>query len=431
MVDLTEKYVGKELVLDGKIVNPNYAFLVNEIGNYRIFALQGSTRSGKTYSVLQYIWDNIEAFNGMKYTVTRQSMPTLKGTVLPDFQEIGYARGIYSKKDHNLSDSIYRYNGNEVDFFGAEDEEKVRGRKRNLLYMNEAPELGWEIVKQLLWRTEDIIILDYNPSYAESWVYDNILTRDDCAFLKTTYKDNPFLTKGQIDEIEWMRINSPDDYKIYGLGERGEIKGQIYNNWRKIKDKAFPLDARAFVIDFGFSQDPAVIAQFKHEGQTIYAKSLVYEIGLDNIDLMIHLFFNGANDSSIIIADGAEPKAISEIRNGRRFERNYVEEKAANLGFEFRSKDHVQSLMDRLRKGFYVNPAIKGPDSVRNGIQKVRQYEVLLTEGSTQAWSEYTKYKYKMDPHTGKTTRVPIDADNHFADTLRYYTQSIGRLFKK
>lgn len=429
MVDLTEKYVGKELRLGGNIVNPNYAFLVEEIANYNYLVMQGGTRSGKTYSTIEFLWDMMEGYKGIDITITRKSLPVIKSTVLKDFTSIGTDRDIYSIGNHNQTESVYRQNMNTVSFIGADDEEKARGRAQDILYTNEGPELSWDVFDQLDMRTKSKVIIDFNPSYPDSWVYDNILTREDCALIKTTFKDNPFVTPKQLAKLEWMRLNDPDRYRIFGFGERGEIKGQIYNNWVSINEDAFPKDANIFVIDFGFSQDPAVIAQFKVDGHTIYAKQRVYDIGVDNVDLMIHLFFFGCNDNSIIIADGAEPKSISELRNGRKYDKEYITDRAATLGYEFRSEDHVAKLLARLEEGFVINPAIKGGDSIRNGIQKVLQYEVLLTEDSNHAWAEYTKYKWKEDKFTGKSTREAIDAHNHFCDCLRYLCQSIGRLF--
>lgn len=429
MVDLTDYYVGKDLRLDGRTVNPNYAFLVNEIANYNYLVMQGGTRSGKTYSTIDYFWDLISGYRGIEITIARQSMPTIKGTVLKDFLEIGNKRDLYSSTNHNQTESIYRQDKNLVAFIGADDEEKARGRGQDILYTNEGPELSWDVFDQLDMRTKSKVIIDYNPSYPDSWVYDKILTRDDCALIKTTYKDNPFVTPKQLQKLEWMRINDPDRYRIYGLGERGEIKGQIYNNWRAIPESSFPKDANIFVIDFGFSHDPACISQFKVEGQTIYAKERVYDVGVDNVAIMIHLFFFGCNSESIIIADGAEPKSISEIRNGRGYDKEYLLNRVADLGYEFRSDDHVKMFLARMEEGFVVNPAIKGGDSIRNGIQKVCQYEVLLTDESNNAWAEYTKYKWKEDKHTGRSTREAVDAFNHFCDTLRYLVLSIGRLF--
>src|SRR5690606_25727562 len=225
-------------------------------------------------------------------------MPTLKGTVMQDFIDIGYKRKLYRKANHNLTESIYRHEGNMVRFFGADDEEKIRGRKRDILYMNEAPELSWDVVQQLLWRTSSKIIIDYNPSMLDSWVYDKILTRDDCVFIKTTYKDNPFLTKGHIADLEWMRVNDPEQYLIFGLGEKGEVKGQVYKHWKRIRDNAFPVSANVFVVDFGYSPDPTCISSFKFDGFDVYCKELVYQKELLYIDIAIHLFYQGYNDGS-------------------------------------------------------------------------------------------------------------------------------------
>jgi phage terminase large subunit len=429
MVDLTEKYVGKDLRLNGQLVNPNYAFLVNEIENYDYLVMQGGTRSGKTYSTVEFLWDIIDGYSGITTSIARQSMPTIKGTVLKDFIDIGTKRDLYNLSSHNQTEAVYRQNKNVLSFLGAEDEEKARGRGQDILYANEGPELLWDVFDQLDMRTTGKVIIDYNPSYPDSWIYNNILTRDSCALLKTTYKDNPFVTKKQLAKLEWMKIHDPDKYRIYGLGERGEIKGQIYQNWRSIREDAFPKDANIWVIDFGYSQDPAAISRFKFEPRTIYAREEVYQVGLDNIDLAIHLFFKGANANSTIIADSSEPKSIGELRNGWGLEQDYIYEKTEALGYSFQDDYQMDKLQDSLRNGLTIVGATKGSDSIRNGIQKVKQYEVLLTEDSSNAWSEQTKYKYKEDPHTGKSTKTPIDAHNHFCDTLRYAALSHGRIF--
>jgi len=122
MVDLTDYYVGKDLRLDGRTVNPNYAFLVNEIANYNYLVMQGGTRSGKTYSTIDYFWDLISGYRGIEITIARQSMPTIKGTVLKDFLEIGNKRDLYSSTNHNQTESIYRQDKNLVAFIGADDE---------------------------------------------------------------------------------------------------------------------------------------------------------------------------------------------------------------------------------------------------------------------------------------------------------------------
>ena len=153
--------------------------------------------------------------------------------------------------------------------------------------------LDWKVVEQLLWRTEYKIIMDYNPSYPESWMYDNILARKDCAFIVTTYADNPHLTAGQRAEIDWMRENDPDTYRVYGLGQRGELRGQIYKNWKHIAElpKEYPS---TFVIDWGYANDPACIAEFKTHNRAIYGKEHLYQTGLHNIHLGIKLVLCGS-----------------------------------------------------------------------------------------------------------------------------------------
>lgn len=418
MVDLTEKYVNNNTTG----FNPNLLFLHNEFKHYRYFVLQGGTRSGKTYATLQFLWRNLSQYSGVRYSVVRATLNALKATTLVDYIEIGQEAGLYTTNRHNLTNNIYKHNGNVVDFFASDDDEKVRGRKRDVLYINEAPEVEWEIVKQFQFRTTSKIILDYNPSYPESWVYDKILTRNDCAFIRTTYRDNPFLTQGQLDEIEWMRVNDPDSYLVYGLGERGQLKGQVYKNWAKCKELPQGLPSY-YSIDFGFANSPTCISEFKKKDtRTIYAKEHVYATGLDNLQIGVHLAVIGVGNN-FIIADSAEPKSIRELRTGWGLERDFLAKICHELGYYDVDIAKVQKC---LKNGFNIVPAKKGQDSVDAGIQRVRQHEVLVTEDSHNAWNEYRQYRYAEDPKTGVLLNEPIKKFDHFCDTLRYFVASDG-----
>jgi len=422
MHDLTTKYVGKSTKY-----NPNLVFLESEFKNYRIFAMPGGTRSGKTYSVIQFLWRNLYKYHGIQYSIVRQTLPALKATVMRDFEEIGREAKLYNGNLHNLTDKEYRYNNNLVDYFSGDDNEKIRGRKRHVLYMNEGPELPWDVVQQLLFRTSDKVILDYNPSYPESWVYDKILTRSDCAYITTTYRDNPFLTAGQLSEIEWLQLNDPEGYKVYGLGQRGELRGQIYTNWKPIK--SMPVDYPIItVIDFGFSNDPTAISQFSTHNRAIYGCEKLYKKEQNNLQIACHLFFIGCDSSSMIIADSAEPKSIVELRIGWDLTSEAVKLLAFQCGYEC-SEETIVKLQKQLKKGFTVLAASKGQDSIDAGIQKLKQYEVFITEDSHNAWMEYRKYRWAEDKKTGKLLNVPVDESNHFMDTLRYFCLCAGRLF--
>lgn len=419
MHDLTSKYVPSS----GKF-NPNLAFLENEIKNYRYLCMPGGTRSGKTYSAIQWNWRNLDRYTGVKYSVVRATLPSLKATVREDFIEIGTSCGLYKPSNHNLTDNIYRHNGNIVDFFSSDDDEKVRGRKRDVLYLNEAPELEWDIVKQMLWRTTSKVIIDYNPSYPESWVYDNILTRSDCAFITTTYMDNPYLTQGQLGEIEWMRLNDPDAYLVYGLGQRGQLRGQIYKNWKKCKELPADLSS-CYVIDFGFSNDVACIAEFKKHNRALYGKEHIYKTGLNNLNLAIHLHLIGCTDNSVIIADSAEPKSIAELRQGYGLTAEFLTTVLEGMGLKLEPVK-FEALKKALARGFMVLPAKKGRDSIDAGIQRVKQYEVLITEESHNAWNESRAYRWAEDPKTGQLLNEPIDKHNHFCDCVRMYAMAEG-----
>lgn len=420
MIDLTDKYIELSRKTGH---NPNLLFLEGEIANYRILVMQGGTRSGKTWSGCQFYWRSMDKYSGVEYSIVRGTLPALKATVMKDFFAMGIDAGVYSELYHNKTDKEYRYNGNLLDYFSVEDGEKTRGRKRHVLYMNEAPELEWEPVQQLLWRTTSKIIIDYNPSYPESWVYDNILTRDDCAMITTTYLDNPYLSQGQLNEILWLKENDPDAYRIYGLGQRGELRGQIYKNWKRIDE--LPIDyPSAYIIDFGFTNDPTAITECKKHNRAMYAKEHIYRTGLDNIDIAICLFFIGCKSDSLMIADSAEPKSIREIRIGWDLSEDYIKTKCLNLGYEYKKE-----LQKALKEGFWVLPTVKGQDSIDNGIQAVKQHEVFVTSDSANAWREYYRYRWKEDDKTGTLLNVPIDKDNHFCDTVRYYALMENRVY--
>lgn len=418
MNDLTSKYVG----IDSPY-NPNIRFLENEINNYRILAFPGGTRSGKTYSIVQWIWRQLDRYSGVEYSIVRQTLPAVKGTVINDFTQIGQDAGLYTDKNHNLTEKFYLHNGNTVKYFSGDTVDKMKGIKQHLLYLNEGPELDWKVVQQLMFRTSGKILIDYNPSYPESWIYDNILTRKDCAFITTTYADNPHLPKAQVAEIDWMKDNDPDAYKIYGLGQRGEIRGQIYSNFKRIK--SWEIHGAVIpVIDFGYSNDPCSIGEFQHHNRAIYGRELIYKTGMTNLDIAFILAFYGYDLNKDVIADSAEPKSIGELRRGFDISIDTV----TRLAFEFKDEikcdltpEQMNTVLKLIRDGFHVHGAKKGPDSIRNGINQVKEHEVFVMDDASNAWKEYIKYKWKEDPDTGRLTNVAIDKDNHWMDCLRMF----------
>lgn len=432
MVDLTDKYTKQDWFdKSGNKVNPNLAMLVNEFNNYDIFVLQGGTRSGKTYSTLEFFGGNMMKYGGVKYAAIRESRPVLKSTLVEDMKEIFTKLGIYDTKNHNKSDQIFSYNNNSLSFISGEDEGKIRGLKSDVLYINEAPELSWEPVSQLLMRNTSKVIFDYNPSYPESWMYDRILTRDNVAFLKTTYKDNPFVTQKQLEELEWMRENDPERYKVFGSGERGEKQGQVYNNFISIKDDEFPDDANVYAVDFGWHPDPTAILQMKFVDRQIYAREIAYHQRMGVMGIFIFLFINGFRDGfDTLIADGADPRSISELRYGIDTTEEALIEFCADLEVLDLVADRIPTLKEYIADGIAVVGSLRGRnETIRPGIRRVKEHVVKLTESSRNAWLEYSNYVYKVDRFTGESTGTPIDKHNHLMDCLRMATLARGRFF--
>ena len=187
----------------------------------KILIEQGGSRSGKTYNLLVWIiFDYCFQHKNHIVTICRKTFPSLRGTVMRDFLDILKNFELYSEKNHNKSNSEYYLNNNTIEFISLDQPAKIRGRKRNLLFVNECNEIDWDSWQQLIFRTEGQIIIDYNPSEANHWIYDKVETRDDAVFFKTTYKDNPFIDKTLVHELERLKETDEEYWQVFGLGER-------------------------------------------------------------------------------------------------------------------------------------------------------------------------------------------------------------------
>jgi len=366
------------------ILNPNFVFIEKNISEKRVLALQGGTRSGKTYSVLQWIVRQCMQYKGLTISIVRATLPALKASAMRDFVEILTNLGLYSESQHNMTENVYTLNGNTIEFFSVDNEQKLRGRKRDLLFVNEANEITLEQWRQLVFRTTGRIIIDYNPSMVDSWIYDHVLTREDCGLLVTTYKDNPHLSEYIIREIEALQDADPEYWKVFGLGERGQLKDLVFNNWVQVP--AMPQDAKliGYGMDFGFSVDPTTLIEVRQQNGELWLREVLYRTNMTNTDIGNFLKQQGIAREEIV-ADSAEPKSIEEIR----------------------------------RQGFNIQPAMKGPDSINNGIDILRRYKMNVTQDSLNLIKELRSYKWATDKD-GKATGKPVDYMNHcfIGDTL-------------
>jgi phage terminase large subunit len=195
---------------------------------------QGGSRSGKTFSLCQVIielcFKNRGA--GIVITIVRKTFPALRSSIMRDFMQILTEGENYQEENHNKSNATYNLFGNLIEFISTDQPQKLRGRKRNILYVNECNEITLEDWRQLLLRTTGRIFIDYNPSDEHHWIYEHILEREDVDFFQTTYLDNPFLEQSVIDEIERFKETDENFWRIYGLGERGVNTAAIFPQWQ-------------------------------------------------------------------------------------------------------------------------------------------------------------------------------------------------------
>lgn len=368
--------------------NVVYKHLLNS--RHKIVVQQGGTRSGKTYNVLLFIiFEYCLKQRDKTITICRKTFPSVRATVMRDFITILRQYGLYREEHHNKSNSEYKLNNNLIEFISVDQPQKIRGRKRDILFINEANELDFEDWQQLVFRTQEKIILDYNPSDEYHWIYDKVLVRDDVEFYKTTYLDNPFLEKSIVKEIELLRETDEQYWQIYGLGLKGMSKATIFTY---VEVPHVPHDAGlvSYGADAGYTNDPSTLVSVYKKDHNLYIKEHLYRTMMTTRDLSDHFKEVIENKRSPIYFDAAEPRLIDELR----------------------------------RMGHNIQPSLKGRDSINAGIDLLKRYKIHVTSDSDNAIREFRNYKW-LEDKTGKLTNKPVDKNNHIIDAVRYATYSI------
>ena len=368
-----------------RTLQSNIVFRHLENTDKRIVIEQGGTRSGKTYNILIWIIFSYALKNsGKTVTICRKTYPALRTSAMRDFIEILRSYELYDEKNHNKSSSEYHLNGNLIEFISLDQPQKVRGRKRDLLFINEANELHWEDWQQLVFRTTGRIIIDYNPSDEFHWIYERVKTRDDAEFHITTYKNNPFLEDSIVKEIELLKQTDENYWRVYGLGEVGSSKSIIFST--NLIDK-IPDNARfiSYGMDFGYTNDPTTLIAIYIHDTNLYLDEKIYRTNMTNQDIANELGRLEIGRRDEIYADSGEPKSIEEI----------------------------------YRMGWNIKPATKGRDSVNIGIDMLKRYALHVTKNSTNTIKEFRNYKWKEDKN-GVVLNTPVDMFNHSIDAIRY-----------
>jgi phage terminase large subunit len=355
--------------------------------NKRLRGVAGGTSAGKTISILQILIHYAQTHNGELISVVSESFPHLRRGAMRDFLSIMQTHNYFKDELWSKTDYTYTFEtGSKIEFFSADQPGKVRGPRRDVLYINEANNIPFEAYDQLSIRTRKIIWLDWNPT-SEYWWYSEVAPHYEHDFITLTYKDNEGLDDTIIKDIEAHKHNK-NWWQVYGLGQLGEVEGRIYKDWQIIDE--VPHEARLVRrgLDFGYSNDPAaLVAVYEYNGGYIVDEEL-YRKGMLNKPIA-DFIENLRDPSAIIVADSASPKDIDELK----------------------------------LYGLNIIGASKGQGSIEHGIQYVQSQRMSITKRSINGIKEYRNYLWMTDKD-GKIINKPEGGQDHFLDAIRYAVET-------
>ena len=368
-----------------KVFELNYKAL--ESDTIRFLINQGGSRSSKTYSLCQLLIVYCLSHPNKVVSIVRKTFPALRATVMRDFFEVLKDLDLYEKSNHNMSENIYRFpNGSIVEFFSVDDEQKIRGRKRDIGWCNEANELWFEDFQQLNMRTESKLIFDYNPSESASWLYE--LPESESVLIKSTYKDNPFLPESIKRQIEDLQRTDEALYQIYALGEKAISKLNIYSNWTFVKHREPRFTNFVYGLDFGYNH-PSALVKVYYCDKDIYIEPIIYESYLTTTQLIERFEQLSIDKYADILADYSRPEIIAELQTA----------------------------------GYNVNNANK---VVKKGIDNVKTFGVFA-EDYPPLKKEYDNYKWKKVGDI--ITDEPVKLFDDAMDAVRYATTFIREMY--
>jgi len=353
---------------------------INQLSS-RIRVVAGGTAASKTFSIIIWLIGYSQKVEGELISVVSETLPHLKRGAMRDFLNIMEAHGLYNDNAWNKSDFTYTFpTGTKIEFFSADQPQKVRGPRRDVLFVNECNNVPYETFTQLEIRTRKIIFLDFNPTH-EFWYYTDFAPNHKHDFLTLTYKDNEALEPAVVKAIE-ARQYDKGWWQVYGLGQLGVAEGRIYKDWQLIDDIPHEARLERYGLDFGYTNDPTGgVARYYYNGGYILDEVL-YQKGLSNKQIA-DVF--SVLPKTLIRADSAEPKSIDELR----------------------------------LYGLNVIGSQKGQGSVLQGIQLVQQQRISVTKRSTNLIKEYRNYLWQTD-RDGKIINEPSHLFSHLMDATRY-----------
>jgi phage terminase large subunit len=353
----------------------------------RIRGVAGGTSASKTISIIQILIDQAQRDTKPTLTsITSESMPHLKRGAMRDFLNIMTEHEYFKDDRWNKTDFTYTFGtGSKIEFFSLDMPHKVRGPRRQRLFINEANNIPLETFEQLEVRTEEVIWLDWNP-VSEFWFYTDVKDREDVDFIILTYRDNEALNDAIVKTIE-SRKGNKNWWKVYGEGLLGDAEGRIYKGWTQLEDIPDEARLKRKGLDFGYTNDQSALVDVYIWNNSFILDELLYRKGMSNKDISDVI---KQGEDALVIADSAEPKSIDEIAS----------------------------------YGISILGSQKGPGSVLQGIQYVQDQTIYVTKRSLNIWKEYRNYLWLTDKD-GKIINEPQGFMDHLMSAIRYAMESL------
>ena len=350
----------------------------------RIRGIAGGTSASKTISIIQILIHQAQTDETPTLTsITSESVPHLKRGAMRDFLNIMQEHNYFKDANWNKSDFTYTFEtGSKIEFFSLDMPHKVRGPRRDRLFINEANNIPVETFEQLEVRTKDVIWLDWNPT-REFWFYTDYKDKPNVDFMVLTYKDNEALDGSIVASIESRRDNKAW-WQVYGEGQLGEVEGKIYTNWKLDVDLPHEARLERRGLDFGYAHDPACLVDIYYYNGGYIVDELMFRVGMKNRQIA-DVILNQPDPNVLCVADSAEPKSIEEMQE----------------------------------YGVNVIGANKGPGSVTQGIQWVQGQQISVTKRSKNIREAYKNYMWKTD-RDGNILSEPDHYMSDAMDAIRY-----------
>jgi phage terminase large subunit len=380
---------------DTKVVRSTLRGLNEE---YDFIAQQGATYSGKSYGIILALVIFMMKNKDKRLTVrvVGQTTPHLKDGVLEDFLGIAYGFKVINRSVAN--ENKYWIGKSTIKFMTVDKVGKAKGNKFDITFINEANYIPYNIVRQLILRTNLCTIIDFNP-VAKFWFHEKIVKdkTKKLLFKRTTYLDNPSVSEKKKSEIEGLKDVDMNMYRVYALGMTGSIEGLVFPEIEIVYE--FPSKAKkiGYGLDFGYANSKTAFVKCGIIGNRLYCQQLIYETELTNQDISKKLTKLGISKLDRIAADSAEPKSIEELH----------------------------------REGWRIRKVKKGKDSVTFGIGLMKNYKICVTRESYDLIRDFQNYKYKEE-RDGTLTNKPIKKFDDGIDAVRYHCMThLNSSFKR